>query len=97
MDRINRAVSVKVASFAKNRDEHRRNILQEIFRLRFRSKVGGVLTQFVCHLVDYEGTAGGEGVGGLSQEIAFFLDLQNAERNAGNDVIAICNTASRQL
>ena len=75
MDRINRAVSVKVASFAKNRDEHRRNILQEIFRLRFRSKVDGVLTLFVCHLVNDKGAAGSEGVVGLSQEIAFFLDL----------------------
>ena len=39
--------------FMENRDEHRRNILQEIFRLGALEK-RGVLAQLIRHLIDDE-------------------------------------------
>ena len=42
--------------FLKDGDEHRRNILQTIFRFGAIEK-GGVLPEFICHLINDEGAA----------------------------------------
>src|SRR5438552_13213061 len=80
--RINRAISIKLARFTENGDEHWRNILQEIFGLGLRSKIGRVLAQFVCHLINDERAARGESIMCLPQKIAFLFDLQNTEWNS---------------
>ena len=86
-------VAVARLRFLKNGDEHRRNILQTILRFRAIEK-GGVLPEFVRHLVNNEGAAGAQRVVGILEESAFLLDLENAERNAGEDVIALRNAAA---
>src|SRR5205823_10242848 len=95
--RIDRAVSIKLARFTENGDEHWRNILQEIFGLRLRRKIDRVLAQFVCHLINDESTTGSKSVMRLSQEIAFLFDLQNTKRNSRDNVIAVGDATLRQF
>src|SRR5437763_17165553 len=87
--RIYRAVSAQFAGFAENSDKHRRNVLQEIFGLGLRRKIDCMLAQFVCHLINNEGAAGGESVVGFTQEITLFFILENAEWNSGDDVVTV--------
>ncbi len=81
--------------FAKNSDEHRRNILQKIFRFRLVEK-SSVLFQLIRHLINDETAARFERVVRLLQKLPFLFDLENAERNAGENVIAITDAAARQ-
>ena len=49
-------VAIAHLRLLENRDEHRRNILQKVFRLGAIEK-GGVLPQFVRHLINDESAA----------------------------------------
>ena len=72
---------------AKNGDEHRRNILQAIFRVRLFEE-RGVLLQLVSHLINNKGAAVRKRVVRFLQKRALFIDIQDTERNPGQDVIA---------
>ena len=79
--------AVAAVRFPKNRDEHRRNVLQEIFGFSVLEKFG-VLLQLVRDLVDNKSATGRERVVRLLKKSALLVDLQNAEWNSGNDVVA---------
>ena len=91
-----RAWPFRRLSFLENGDEHRRNILQAILRFGAIEK-GGVLPKLVRHLVNDEGAAGPERVVSVLEKGAFLFDLENAERDAGEDVIALRDAAAAQL
>src|ERR1700680_4605620 len=78
--------AVAAVRFLKNRDEHGRNVLQEIFGLGAIENFS-VLPQFVRDLINDKSTAGRERVVSLLEQSALFVDLQNAKRDAGNDII----------
>ena len=80
----------------KNSDEHRGNILQEIFRLSVLEKLR-VLFQFVGDLVDDETAAWRESIIGFPKERAFLLYFQNTEGNTRQNVIALGKAAPLQL
>src|SRR4030095_429544 len=82
--------------FVKHRDKHWRDILQEIFRFGALEN-GGVLPQFVGDLVNDEFAAGFECGVRFSQQRALLVDLENAERDAGENVIARGETVAFQL
>ena len=86
-------MAVPRLSLLKNGDEHRRNILQTILGFRAVEK-GGVLPEFVRHLVNDEGAAGTKGVVCILEQSAFLFDLENAEGDAGKDVIALRDAAA---
>src|SRR5215472_2230151 len=71
----------------KHGDEHRRDILQEIFRF-VALENSGVLPQLIRHLIDYELAVRFQWIVGFAQQRALLLYLENAERNAGENVIA---------
>ena len=58
---------------------------------------GGVLPQLVRHLINDEAAAGRERVVCLLEQGALLFDLENAERNAGNDVVAVCDSGAGQF
>ena len=64
-------VTIARLRFLENRDEHRRNILQEILRLGAIEQ-GGVLPEFVRDLVDDEGAAIGQRIVGFLEQGALF-------------------------
>jgi len=80
----------------KNSDEHWRDILQEVFRFRMLEKCG-VLLQFVGDLINDETAARRERIIRFSQERAFLVDLENAERNSGKDIVAASDAATFEL
>src|SRR6266481_2167187 len=80
----------------KNRDEHWRDILQEIFRFGTLEN-GGVLPQFVSDLVNDELASLLKRFVRFSQQRALLIDLENAERDAGENVIARTETVAFQL
>src|SRR4030095_12766104 len=90
------SATLRRRGFVKNRDEHWRDILQEIFRLGVL-KSGGVLPQFVGHLVDDELAANPKRCVRLSQQRALPVNLENAERDAGENIIAGSKAAAFQL
>src|SRR5215471_3851302 len=90
------ATAILQLALLENSDEHRRNILQEIFRLGVLEK-GGVLFQFVCHLINDETAAGRERIMCFLQKRAFLIDLENTKRDAGKNVIAFGNAAALQF
>ena len=61
--------------------------MQEIFGFSVLEKFG-VLLQLVRDLVDDKSAAGRERVVRLLKKSALLVDLQNAEWNSGNDVVA---------
>src|SRR5512132_2647688 len=73
--------------FVKHRDKHWRDILQEIFRF-VALENGGVLPQLISDLVNDKLAVRLRRSVRLSQQCALLLDLENAERNAGKNVIA---------
>ena len=87
-------MAVPRLSLLKDGDEHRRNILQTILGFRAVEK-GGVLPEFIRHLINDEAPPGREGVVCILQQSAFLFDLENAEGNAGKNVIAMRNAAER--
>src|SRR5213078_1408329 len=82
--------------FVKNRDEHWRDILQEILRFGALEN-GGVLPQFVGDLVNDELASLLKRIVRFSQQGTLLVDLENAERDAGEDVIARSETMAFQL
>src|SRR6185437_6694283 len=82
--------------FVKHRDKHWRDILQKIFRFIALENCG-VLPQLVGDLVNDELAVGLKRIVRLSQQCALLLDLENAERNAGENVIARSESAAFQL
>src|SRR5512133_917912 len=82
--------------FVKHRDKHWRDILQKIFRF-VALENGGVLPQLIGDLVNDKLTVRLERIVRLSQQRALLLDLENAERNAGENVIARSESAAFQL
>src|SRR5215831_16889540 len=82
--------------FVKHGDKHRRDILQKIFRF-VALENGGVLPQLIGDLVDDELAIRLERIVRLAQQRALLLDLENAERNAGENVIARSESAAFQL
>src|SRR6516162_1930458 len=82
--------------FVKHRDKHRRNILQKIFRF-VALENGRVLPQLISDLVDDELTFWLKRIVRLSQQRAFFIDFENAEWNARENVIARSESAAFQL
>src|SRR5439155_7212757 len=79
-----------------NGDEHRRNVLQEIFGLRALENLG-VLFKFVGDLINNETSAIGQRIVRLLEQSARFVDLENAKRDSGNDIIAGVDTAFAQF
>ena len=82
--------------FVENGDKHRWNILQEIFRFDTIEE-SRVLTEFVRHLVNDEVAAGRERIVSFLQERPLLFDLEDAERDAGKDVIAMGDAVARQF
>src|SRR6266850_167460 len=82
--------------FVKYRDKHWRDILQKIFRF-VALENGGVLPQLIGDLVNDKLTVRLKRIVRLSQQCALLLDLENAERNAGKNVIARSEPAAFQL
>ena len=80
----------------KNGDEHRRNILKEIFGVGVFEK-RCVLLQFVCDLVNNETAMRRERIVGFPKKRTFLFDLQNAKGNARKNVIALGEPAPFQL
>src|SRR6266516_3409529 len=80
----------------KDSDEHRRDVLQEVFRFAMLEK-RRVLLQFVGYLVNDESAVRRESVIGFLKERPFLLDRENAEWNARKDVIAFGEPAPPQL
>ena len=80
----------------KNSDEHWRDILQEVFRFSVLEK-RGMLLQFVCDLVNNETAASRQRIIRFSQEGAFLVDLEDAERNTGKDIVAESDAAPFEL
>ena len=89
-------VTVARLRLLENGDEHRRNILQTVLRFSAIKKCG-VLPEFIRHLVNDEGAAAAERVVGVLEESTFLFDLENAERDAGKDVIALRDAATAQF
>src|ERR1700716_972738 len=88
--------AVAAVRFLENRDEHGRNVLQEIFGLGAVEDFS-VLPQLVRDLVNDKPTASRERVVGLLEQSALFVDLQNAKGDAGKDIIARVDTAFAQF
>src|SRR6188474_1520218 len=82
--------------FVKYRDEYWRNILQKIFRF-VALENGGVLPQLIGDLVNDKLAVRLKRIVRFSQQCALLLDLENAERNAGENVIARIESAAFQL
>src|SRR6059058_3192512 len=82
--------------FLKNRDEHRWNVLQKIFRPRL-GEHGGVIAQLVRDLVDDELSTVRQRVMRLLQKGALLVFLEDTERNTREDVIALVQTAPAQF
>src|SRR6266513_2747557 len=82
--------------FVKYRDKHRRDILQKIFRF-VALENGGVLPQLIGDLVNDKLAVRLKRIVRLSQQCALLLDLENAKRNAGENVIARSESAAFQL
>src|SRR4051812_43330457 len=89
-------VTVQFLGLSKNGDEHGRNVLQEIFRLRMFENCC-VLLQLVRHLIDDKAPVIGQSIVGLAQERALFVDVQNAERDSGENVITFRNATTLQF
>src|SRR5262245_11694330 len=77
----------------KHRDKHRRDILQKIFRF-VALENGRVLPQLIGDLVDDEFAVRFQRIVRLSQQSALLLDLENAEWNPGENVIARSKSAA---
>src|SRR6516225_5641499 len=82
--------------FVKHRDKHWRDILQKIFRF-VALENGGVLLQLIRDLVNNKFPIRLQRIVCLSQQSALLLNLENAERNAGENVIARSEAAALQL
>src|SRR6478736_5773915 len=82
--------------FVKHRDKHWRDILQKIFRF-VALENGGVLPQLIGDLVNDKLAVRLKRIIRLSQQCALLLDLENTERNAGENVIARSEPAAFQL
>src|SRR5882762_1438018 len=82
--------------FVKHRDKHWRDILQKIFRF-VALENGGVLPQLIGDLVNDKLAVRLKRIVRLSQQCALLLDLENAKRNAGENVIARNESAAFQL
>src|SRR6476469_3332279 len=82
--------------FVKHRDKHWRDILQKIFRFGALEN-GGVLPQLIGDLVNDKLAVRLKRIVRLSQQCALLLDLENAERNAGKNVIARSQPSAVQL
>ena len=80
----------------KHRNKHRWDILQEIFRF-VALENGGVLPQLIGDLVDDELTFWLKRIVRLSQQRSFFIDFENAEWNAGENVIARSESSNGDL
>src|SRR4051812_26093885 len=89
-------VAIPPARLVKYGDEHRRNILEHVFGFR-PVENRGVLSKLVGHLIDDEPAAVRERFVSFLQERAFLFDLENAERDPGQDVIALWNSAPLQF
>src|SRR5438309_85836 len=88
--------AVAAVRFLKNRDEHGRNVLQEILGLGALENFG-VLLQLIGNLINNKLPASRERVVSLLEQGALLVDLQNAKWDAGNDIIARVDTASAQF
>src|SRR6476659_6318588 len=82
--------------FVKHRDKHWRDILQKIFRFGALENVD-VLPQLIGDLVNDKLPVRLKRIVRLSQQCALLRDLENAERNAGKNVIARSEPAAFQL
>src|SRR6266481_7399238 len=82
--------------FVKYRDKHWRDILQKIFRF-VALENGGVLPQLIGDLVNDKLAVRLKRIVCLSQECTLLLDLENAKRNAGKNVIARSESAAFKL
>src|SRR5205807_1879856 len=82
--------------FVKDSNEHWWDILQEVFRFRVLEKCG-VLLQFVGDLVNDETATRRQRLIRFSQQRAFLVDLENAERNAGKNIVAASDAATFEL
>ncbi len=80
----------------KNSNEHWRDILQEVFRFGVLEKCG-VLLQFVGDLINDETAVRRQRIICFSQERAFLVDLENAERNSGKNIVAASDAATFEL
>src|SRR5262245_57370697 len=82
--------------FMKYRDKHWRDILQKIFRF-VALENGGVLPQLIGDLVNDKPAVRLKRIVRLSEQCPLLLDLENAERNARENVIARIKSAALQF
>ena len=82
--------------FLENSDEHGWDILQAVFRINMLEK-RGVLFQFVGYLIDNETAARRQRVVRFLEQGAFLVDFENAEGDAGKNVIAVSESETPQF
>src|SRR5437868_4303784 len=80
----------------KNGDEHRWNIREKILRLHAFKK-RGVLSEFIRDLVDDEATAVSKRLICFREQCSLFFDFENAERDSGENIIAVRDAPALQL
>src|SRR6187551_3227151 len=90
------AMAVSPTHLVKDGDEHRRDILQNVFRLGAIEQ-GRVLPQLVRDLINNEAASVGQRFVRLLQESALFLNRQNAEGDSRKDVIAVRDAETFQF
>src|SRR5262245_14568129 len=82
--------------FVEYRDKHWRDILQKIFRL-VALKNGGMLLQLIGDLVNNKLSFRLKCIVRLSQQCALLIDLENAKRNTGENVVTRSESAAFQF
>ena len=80
----------------ENGDEHWWNIREKILRLDAIKK-RGVLSEFIRDLVDDEAAAVRERLICFREQRPLFFDFENAERDSGENVIAVRDAPALQL
>ena len=80
----------------ENGNEHWWNIREKIFRLHAIKK-RGVLSEFIRDLIDDEATAVRKRLICFREQRPLFFDFENAERDSGENIIAVRNAPARQL
>jgi hypothetical protein len=89
-------MAIPVVRFPEDGDEHRRNILQEILGFRVIEQAG-MLPELIRDLINDESPAGRDRCMGLLKEGALLPNIEDAEGNAGDDVVAVGDAAALQF
>src|SRR4051794_24210217 len=90
------AVSVEPTHFVEDRDKHRRNILEDVFGFGAIEK-GRMLPEFVGDLVNDKAAAVVQSFIRFFEQGSLLIDLENTERDPGENIITARNAAMGQL